>query len=572
MKREHKITVGYKEIFQKGTITLLITFCAGALFGRENMMIAFVLALGSSNLAKQNLKVKTFYKACRLIFIDSLIVCIAYIASLNVWFAIPINFITIFLIMYLNVSLHNQTAYKTFMMLYVFCQYGAIPLVELPSRIAMVIFSVTIMVSTIFLEQNNIKLLLSPQIGTAFGLIGKQLILMKQGGWDQRISEEVSSQMNDLATVIYGSSFKRYFTTFIGKVNFKFYLTISYLNFVLIEIGTQGMNQLFTNKEIEDSVCLFEGIQSYFRRYIVRAELINALSIYLSKHPKQEGIKAELWESIFSLSECFQELDEIPHHKKHQVYEEWEYSHLKHIRRTIGQYFRPQRMRFNFAMRMGTVLAISLLLAEILGFYKIIWAVIPIMSITQPYVEDTHKRKIDRLESNIIAAVVITIVLNVVKLEWFIIGILIVSFYLYYAYKDYYHISLFLTIISMCISTVNAGINTLFFYRIIYVVIGVIVVGITSKLAPYRIEDGIKELIKEIQYVNQVLERENELIEQGEGDLNVIRENVIYSAVLCQKLYVRNKQYQDEKVIELIREHIESTIRLSYKVLRNRAR
>lgn len=120
----------------------------------------------------------------------------------------------------------------------------------------------------------------------------------------------------------------------------------------------------------------------------------------------------------------------------------------------------------------------------------------------------------------------------------------------------------------MCISTVNAGINTLFFYRIIYVVIGVIIVGITSKLAPYRIEDGIKELIKEIQYLNQALERESELIEQGQGDLNTIRENVIYSAVLCQKLYVRNKWYQDDKVIELIRNHIESTIRLSYKVLK----
>ncbi len=568
MKREHKINVSYQEIFQKGTITLLTTFGAGALFGMENMMIAFVLALGSNTLSKQNLRIKTLYKACRLILIDILIVCIAYIASLNVWFAIPINFIMIFMIIYLTVSFYNQTTYKTFMMLYVFCQYNEIALGELPSRIAMVIFSVTIVVSTICLEQSRIKILLSPQIGKAFGLIQKQFILMKQEKWDQHISEEISYQMNDLASVIYGSSFKRYFTTLVGKVNFNFYLNISYLNFVLIEINRQGLYSLFTTEEVKEIGYLFQGIQSYFKRQIVRAELMNALRSYLEHHPKGEGIKGELWESIYSLNKNFKEIGEIPYSKKHTVYEEWEHSQLKHIKRTVEKYFRPQRMRINFATRMATILTIGILLAEALGFYKIIWAIIPIMSITQPYLEDTKRRRVDRLESNIIAAVIVTILLNIVHIKWFTIGILILAFYLYYAYKDYYHISLFLTIISMCLSTVQAGINTLFFYRIIYVVIGVTVVGVTSRLVPYRLEDGIKELINEIQYVNQSLKRENELVSEGKGDLNTIRENVIYSAVLCQKLYLKNKQYQDEKVTRLIHTNIEYVVRLSYGVLK----
>ena len=121
MKRKHKLDNDYKEIFYKGTITLLTTFGAGALFGKENMMIAFIMVIGSSILASQDLKIKTLYKTIRLILLDILIVGIAYIASLNMWLAIPINLATIFIIIYLNVSLYEPMTYRTFLMLYVFC-------------------------------------------------------------------------------------------------------------------------------------------------------------------------------------------------------------------------------------------------------------------------------------------------------------------------------------------------------------------------------------------------------------------------------------------------------------------
>ena len=38
---------------------------------------------------------------------------------------------------------------------------------------------------------------------------------------------------------------------------------------------------------------------------------------------------------------------------------------------------------------MSITLTIALLVGEFLGFYKIIWAIITIMSIMQPYYEDT---------------------------------------------------------------------------------------------------------------------------------------------------------------------------------------
>lgn len=568
MKREHKITVSYQEIFYKGTVTLLTTLGAGALFGRDNMMIAFVLALGSGALATQNLRIKTFYKTFRLIFIDVLIVYMAYIASLNMWSGILINLVIIFAIVYLNVSPYNQTTYKTFMMLYVFCQYTSIPFIDLPKRVAMVIFAVSIVVVTIYIEQNRIKALLPPQIGQAFKLLYQQLILMTQGKFDKEISQKVSYQMNELAYVIYGSSFRRYFTTYIGRVNFHFYLNVSYFNFLLEQINKQKESGLFSKTEISEIGRLFKGIQSYFERKIKREELIQQFETYLKEHVEEDGFKDEVTSSLYALNKNFKELDEFSTRKKDKVYNEWKRSDLGNIKNRVRQYFRPKAMSFNFAARMSIILTISLLLAHLLGFYKFIWAIIPIMSITQPYVEDTNKRKIDRLESNILAAVLVTIILNVIRVHWITFALLVVAFYLYYAYKDYYHASLFLTIISMCISTVNAGINTLLFYRIIYVLLGVTVVGITSRFIPYRLEDGINELIIETEQLNSILEEESILSIEGKADFNRIREAIIYSAVLCQKMYLKNKQYKNTKVDYLIRTNTEFVVRLGHRVLR----
>lgn len=569
MKRKHKLDNDYKEIFYKGTITLLTTFGAGALFGKENMMIAFIMVIGSSILASQDLKIKTLYKTIRLILLDILIVGIAYIASLNMWLAIPINLATIFIIIYLNVSLYEPMTYRTFLMLYVFCQYTEITLLEIPKRIAMVIFTVTIVVIMIYIEQNKIKTLLPPQIEKAFRLLYGQLTLMQEGNFDTDISNEISYHMNELACTIYGSSFRRYFTTYIGKIHFYFYLNVSYFNFLLEQIYKQNKNGIFEEKHIGEIAELFNEIQRYFHRDIKRQDVIKKLEEYLDTHQPEDRLTKEITSTIFALRKNFQELDNLSIKHTNNVYDEWKHTDLKQLQHKIRQQFAPKGMSFNFATRMSVVLTATLLIAQVLGFYKFIWAIIPIMSITQPYVEDTDKRRIDRLESNLIAAFAITVIIDVIQVRWIIVLLLVVAFYLYYGYKDYYHISLFMTIISMCISTVNAGINQLFFYRVVYVTLGVVIVGLISKIKPYRLEDGIKELVNEIETLNHILEEESIKYVQEKADLDRIREAIIYSAVLCQKLYLKNKKYQDKEVEDLIRLNTEFVVRLGYSILRN---
>lgn len=565
-----KFDASYKDIFVKGTIALLTTLGAGLLFGKENMMIAFVLVLGSNALALQNLRIKTANKTLRLIAFDLLIVCIAYVASLNKWMAIPINLVTLFLIIYLTVSPYNQMSYKTFMMLFVFCQYTSIPLSALPSRLLMVISVVTIIMMRIYFEQRRIKALLPPQVGEGFKLITKQLSKMGEGQFDESLSLTLSQQMNELAYVIYNTSYKRYFTTYVGKVHFHFYLNISYFNFLLEQMHKQARHGLLSQEHILSIKQLFKQVESYFNREISRGVLIEKFDVYLNAYQQNGGFEEEVFNVIYAFRKNFGELEGLNYKEKNKPYDEWGRSELSAIKNRIKEQLNPKSMSFNFAMRMSIVLTLTLLLAQIVGFYKFIWAIIPIMSITQPYYEDTKRRKKDRIKSNILASIGIAIFINVIHVQWVAIGVLVLAFYLIYAYKDYYHMSIFLTIISMSIASVSKGINALVVYRIMYVLLGAGIVELTSGLLPYKLEDGIYELVGEMERLNEILERESILSLEGKANLNRIREAVIYSAVLCQKLYLKNKQYKNEKVNYLISTNTEFVIRLGHSVLRNK--
>ena len=112
--------------------------------------------------------------------------------------------------------------------------------------------------------------------------------------------------------------------------------------------------------------------------------MIKKLEEYLDTHQPEDRLTKEITSTIFALRKNFQELDNLSIKHTNNVYDEWKHTDLKQLQHKIRQQFAPKGMSFNFATRMTVVLTAPLLIAQVLGFYKFIWAIIPIMSITQP--------------------------------------------------------------------------------------------------------------------------------------------------------------------------------------------
>ena len=163
---------------------------------------------------------------------------------------------------------------------------------------------------------------------------------------------------------------------------------------------------------------------------------------------------------------------------------------------------------------------------------------------------------------------IIQVIINIVDNKFITILILICSLYLLYGFKEYYKISLFAAVASICVSSLTENINVLIFLRIIYVIAGVILVLIANKIIfPYRLKDGVRQLVKKIRRYNEYLMEDSKDYLNNNKNINNIRDVIIHLMLLMQKLNLRNMQYGDEGINRFIEMNNYYLIKISYETL-----
>ncbi|WP_346930044.1 FUSC family protein [Clostridium sp.] len=563
-----KFNINTYSMIKHGSVAIITLFGVGILFGVKNIMIAFPIALTSAVMGRQNFQVKTFNKAIKIILIDLVIVLTAYFSSMNIFWGIPINFFAIFLIMYTIVSPYDLTFYKPFIMLYVFTQYTQVSLGELPFRILAVIFGVLVVVGLSFINRVNERSTLGKSIQEAFTLINNQFENILIGEYDNTIEDKCSKMMRDIAYKVYVTRHRKYLTTNLGKVQFQIFINVEYFNLYMIQVYEGIKNSSISWEYIEDLKEIIKDIIELCKDNLDIQALQGNIELFIERWDKDKEYHLEISLILKRFINSIKELSSIGKRGSNKVYKEWARADIDKTRVTFKEYFKPNTIRFKFAIRMAISLTVALLIGEFLGFYKVIWAVITIMSIMQPYYEDTIKKARDRVIGNILGILFTGALINVVDSRIVTLGILIISLYLIYAFKEYYKISLFTAISSICIASFTENINVLVFYRIIYVIIGVIIVVIANKfIFPYRLKDGVEQLIEKIARLNKRLIEDSMEFLKSNKQIHEIRDLVIHSTLLCQKLYMRNLQYNDEEINKFIAINNKYVIEVGYRVL-----
>lgn len=556
-------------MIKNGTIAVLTMFGVRIFFGEKNMMIAFPIALTSAVLGRQNFKVKTFNKTIRILVIDLIIVTLAYLSRLNLVMGIFVNFVGVFLITYTITTPYDPTFYKPFIMLYVFTQYAWVPLSKMPSRYLAVIFGVLIIViCNKIVKEINEKSLLGKSISKSLSLISESLNDILKGDYSKEKELECTNVMRALAYKVYVSRYKDYLTTTLGQIQFKIFMDIEHLNLFLRKVKEGYSNNEISKKEIKDLINLLGKVKDFSDGKIDVEQVVNQTNRYVNRYIKEAKYGYEISIILINLSKNINSLNSLDKKDINKVYEKWQRSYLDKRRYTFKEYFRKDSIRFKFAMRMAITLTLSLLIGEFLGFYKIIWAIITIMSVIQPYYEETLKKTKDRVVGNTLAIIFTGIVINIIDNKFVTIAILVASLYLLYAFKEYHKISLFAAIASISVAALSNNINELLIYRISYVIIGVLIVMIANKFVyPYKLKDGIRQLEEKISRYNEMLIREGKLYLKDKGDIHIVRDIIIHLTLMNQKLYLRNLQYGDEEVDRFIDDNTYLAIEIGYSIL-----
>lgn len=563
-----KVVSRYKldiySMMKNGTISVVTMFGIAILFGVKNMMLAYPIALTSTVLGRHNFYVKSIYKIFYVMFIDILIVLCAFIASQNPMIGIVINFTAIFAILYIIVSPYDLTIYKPFLMLYIFTQYSAVNIRELPLRILSIIFGVSVIYIGNFIVKNDEVSNLGKSIERSLELINSQIDFIIKDEFNISVLNKCSKIMRQLAYRVYITRHKKYLTTNLGRIQFEIFLTIEYLNIYMKELNDKYRSKLVDIKELESVKIIIANLMEYSQERITFEEVKK--TCYYSQGINNDRVSYVLDYLIVKI----EELSKLSKREINKVYEEWERSDIDNLKLMLKEYLKKDSIRFKFAMRMAITMTVTLLIAEYLGFYKIIWVVITIMSIMQPYYEDTIKKTKERIIGNVIAILIVGIFINIADNKIITIAILIISLYLLYGFKEYYKISLFAAISSISIASLTENINVLLIYRIFYVIIGVFIIMLVNKyLYPYRLKDGVNQLVKKIKILDIKFIDESIDFLQNKGDVFKIRDVILHLTLLGEKLYLRNLQYNDKDISQFITKNNQFVINLGYEILLN---
>lgn len=575
-----KSKINVYSMVRHGSVAVITLFLVGMFFGVKNVMLAFPIALTSTVMGRQNFQVKTFNKAMTIIAIDLIIVIAAHISSLNLYIGIPINFISVFLIMYTIVSPYDLAFYKPFLMLFVFTQYAAVPTSQLYLRIMAVLLGVGVVILASVIRKVNEKSVLGNTLRITLKDIHIQLINILQEGYDKELQEKCSMAMRELAYKIYVTRHREYLTTNLGKIQFRLFISIEYLNLALGEVVEKMQSGSIYRKDIIEVKRIVESILDYIDGKISLTAIEKSIKNYKTLNQKDipiydienEYINADINHILSALENIIKtavDLDNLGEKEINKIFNKWERTDIDKPKVVFKEYFDINSIRFKFALRMSLTMTVALFLGELLGYYKVIWAIITIMSIMQPYYEDTKSKAKERVIGNVLAILITGVIINVVDSRWVTISILIVSLYLLFGFKEYYKISLFAGMASMCIASLNQNINVLIFYRILYVIIGVIAVMIiNSYVFPYKLRDGIDAIAKKMLRLRVELINAAKEVDKNKFKEHEIRDLVIHSTLLSQKLYLRNLQCDYQEVEGFMKKNNRIVIGIAYNTLR----
>lgn len=557
-------------MLRNGTIAVVTMFGIAYLFGIKNMMLAFPIALTSTVLGRQNFHIKTINKSIRILLLELSIVIVSYLSSINMWIGIVVNFISIFLIMYTIVSPYDIGFYKPFIMLYVFTQYVTVSRSELPNRLLSVVFGCIIITLFSYIRKHNEKDMLINNVKSSLSIIKEQLSNVIENDYQENLSDKCSKMMRALAYKVYITRYKRFLTTKLGKIQFRLFIYIEYLNLYIKGLESKYKDSDISKKDIKELINLINKVISYCKNKITIDSLYDEIKYIKEKLEGNSSYIKDGFIIIFKIINNLSEISKMSDEEVNTVYTEWERTKYDKRLYSFKAYFKKDSIRFKFAIRMAITLTVSLFAAEILGFHKVIWAVITIMSIMQPYYEDTISNVKGRIKGNAIAILITGILINIINNKIFTIVILIIALYLLYAFKKYSRISLYAGIASICLSSLSENINKLIFYRVGYLIVGVIVVLLANKyIFPYKLDDGIRQLEEKInRYTSYLQEHYKEYISgvKKEND-HEIRDLIIHITLLSQKLYLRNLEYGEENIEKFIRENNNLVINIGYHIL-----
>ena len=469
-------------------MAFVITF--KIIFGDKNILVGVMGITAILMLTQINLTVSPGKNLVKLLIINLGIGIFTYLANLNIWAAIPINFIGIFVIAYTFYYNLKSPVYLPFTLQYMFLLATPIPAAELPMRLlSLLVAPIGIMLIQFVVNKNKTTKVGNKLIG---GICDNLIKKINNDENKVEINEAIKKNANDFRKIIYDNRKDNFYVTEEGRIKLNIVVILEKLSNLLDEStnNKQLLNDLIVClqelkyslgkednlKNIADNISKI--LNNYKRDNIndlVSLRILNTINMLDISLGELKSLGKENYNTIKANKSIPEQYKMINVHKKE---------------------FYTKSVKFSYAIRVSLGITISAFIADYFKFPEGRWIYFTAFAIIIPIYELSKKKLKDRIFATLVGGAIIVIVFTLFKNMLIRMLVIMAAGYLRSYTSTYRYGTIYTTICAIGAAAMTGGEVVLTIDRIVFVIFGTIIAIIINRFVlPVRMKDANKELL-----------------------------------------------------------------------------
>lgn len=512
----NKKTIISNTILFIGIVAFVLVF--SNVFGQQNMLIGISTVTAMLMLLERDLTAQPVMNTIKLTGFNVFMGIAAFLAGLNLWLAVPVNFIAMFVISYSLIFNLKNPLYLPFSLQYLFLLAMPVGIGDMPLRIAALVFgALSIMGLQVLFNRNRVAKSGNKLIQAIFdGLVGK-VEAVQRGESGAESGARVKGSISSLRSMIYDKREEDYYLTEEGRTKLNLSAALEKINLMLDSVPAKGVN----DRILDDlHACLQLGAASLDPNQKIE-ELRQGYSQVLGKYKGMEEVPLFVLRVLSNLDFLFDSLNEakLLGQEHGKIVRKLGEVPLKFKKMTYGN--GPKHttsIKFSYALRVALGITIGAFLMDFFELKEGRWMLFTILSVGIPIYEQSQQKMRDRLFATIVGGLLAAFMFTIFESNTSRSILLLLGGYLMSYIKVYRYSTILVTFSAIgSVVLVTGETHFLTLERLLMVGAGVVIaLVINCFVLPYKQENAMRDL--EAMYKDTICTMLEELDVKSRGE------------------------------------------------------
>ncbi|PKM59077.1 MAG: hypothetical protein CVU99_15305 [Firmicutes bacterium HGW-Firmicutes-4] len=478
------------------TITFIALFAT--VFGSANLVIAISTVFAMLIYLSKNMTANPIKNLIKLVTFNVVMGIVAFISSINIFWALPIDFLSLFMIASALSYTISSPMSTPFSLQYVFLISFPVSLEEMPLRLAALAASaVCIMFVQLVVNKDSVEKqskIMIPEI--CVGLENK-IGCIKNNLNDELIDCKIKAKISRLKQVIYEARKDNYYFNNESEIKFNVLITLENINDLLNRIEKDKEADVFLDKMVTSISSFKRAAEDCDVNQKKHLDLL--VDDFFQKYNQDQTkdlAKMKLVYQLQCLSDYLNKMKNLDQINKKEITKNEQRTNNFKSTNKFKVKLSIDSLSRSYAFRLAFAISIFAFIVNYFNLQHGNWILFTISSLTYPYYEVSRQRAGKRILGTIIGGIIVIIIFSVLQLKDAGIIVMLVTLFLTIFFMDNYTYSMIFSTITAISSFVLVENSTdLSLDRIIYVIIGGLFAVLLSKLVlPYQESDAEKDL------------------------------------------------------------------------------